>query len=159
VFDRLKVITSRLRGLLTRQRLDRDFEQELDSHLALLTEENIRHGMAPEEARRVARVRLGGVTQLRETNRELHGLPWVETFFQDISHGLRLMPKNLRSTMVSAITLALGIGASTAIFSVVYPILVNPYPYKGADRMANFTIVYGLCGSNRSTGLCPVPVL
>lgn len=71
IFAWLKVLASRLRGLLTRRRLDRDFEQELDSHLALLTEENIRHGMAPEEGRRVARVRLGGVTQLRETHRTL----------------------------------------------------------------------------------------
>ena len=109
----LRVLASRIWGIFTRHRLDDDFQQELDSHLDLLTEENIRRGMSPEEARREARVRLGGVTQLRETNRELHGLPWVETLFQDIRHGLRLMLRNLRFTVVSAITLALGIGAST----------------------------------------------
>jgi putative ABC transport system permease protein len=148
-FDSLRVAASRIHGIFTRRRLDEDFQQELDSHLTLLTEENIRRGMSPEEARRAAHVHLGGVTQLRETHRELHGLPWLETLLQDIRHGLRLMPKNLRFTVVAATTLALGIGASTAIFSVVYPVLVNPYPYAGADRMVDFTIVGKTKGDER----------
>jgi len=77
MFDCLRVIASRIRGYFTLRRLDDDFQQELDSHLALLTEENIRGGLTPEEARRAARVRLGGLAQLRETHRELHGLPWL----------------------------------------------------------------------------------
>jgi putative ABC transport system permease protein len=149
VLDRLRVLTSRIRGLLTRRQLDQDFDQELEAHLALLTEENIRHGLAPEEARRAARVRLGGVTQLRETHRELHGLRWLETLAQDIRYALRMLRKNLRFTTVSAITLALGIGASAAIFSVVYPVLVNPYPYKGASRMVDFGITGKAEGSAR----------
>jgi hypothetical protein len=74
MLDWLKVQVSRVRGLMARRRIDQDFEQELGAHLALLVEENVRRGMAPEEAQRAARLRLGGVTQLRETHRELWGL-------------------------------------------------------------------------------------
>src|SRR5271167_80115 len=89
--DSLRVLASRIRGMLTRCRLDEDFQQELQAHLALLTEENIRRGMTSEEARRAARLRLGGITQLRQTHRELQGLPLVETLVQDIRYALRTL--------------------------------------------------------------------
>lgn len=94
MFGWLRVIASRIRGCFTIRRLDDDFQQELDSHLALLTEENIRRGLTPEEARRAARVRLGGFAQLRETHRELHGLPWLEALAQDLRYALRMLRKN-----------------------------------------------------------------
>src|SRR5215469_10790760 len=94
IFGSIRVFASRIRGTVTRRRLDQDFQQELDSHLDLLREESIRRGMTPEEARRGASVRLGGVTQLRETNRELHGLPWIETLAQDIRYAFRMQRKN-----------------------------------------------------------------
>ncbi len=141
MFDWFRVLACRIHGLLARRELDKDFQQELDAHLEMLTEENIRRGVSPEEARRAARLRLGGTTQLRETHRELWGLPMLESFAQDVRYGLRQVRRNPGFSAVAVLTLALGIGASTAIFSVVYTVLVSPYPYEGANRMVNFSVV------------------
>ena len=89
MFDWLRVGAAKTRALFSNRRLDEDFREELETHLASLTEENLHKGMSAEEASRAARLRLGGLTQLREAHRELRGLPIVETLFRDVHYALR----------------------------------------------------------------------
>lgn len=91
MFGWMRVLTSRIHGWFSAREIDEEFLQELDAHLELLTEQNVHRGMTPEEARRYARLRLGGIAQLREMHRELGGLPVAETFFQDVRYALRIL--------------------------------------------------------------------
>jgi hypothetical protein len=128
----------RLFGLFHRARRGREFAEELESHLALHIEDNLRAGMSPEEARRRAIVKLGGVAQVQELHREQRGLPMLETLFLDLRFGARMLFKNPGFSLIDVIMLAPGIGANTAIFSVVNAVLLRALPYPEPGRLVHF---------------------
>ena len=130
-----------LRNLLSTRRVEVDLDQEVHAHLELLTEENMRAGMPPKEAQRAARIELGGIEQVKEQVREDRLGNWLHSVLSDCRYGLRQLRKNPGATAVMVFTLALAIGATTAIFSVVYGVLLRPLPYTDANRiMAVFEV-------------------
>ncbi|MGA3048322.1 MAG: ABC transporter permease [Terracidiphilus sp.] len=132
---KLRAFVQRLRGLFGHSHPDADFAAELESHVAMHTDDGIRSGLTPAEARRQAFIRLGGAEQTRQAHRERRTLPWLENLLHDIRYGLRIMTRNPGFTSVAVLTLAIGIGASTAIFSAIKPILIDPLPYPNARRL------------------------
>jgi predicted permease len=130
-----------LRNLFSSRRVDIDLDQEVHTHLEMLTDENIRAGMPPEEAQRAARIELGGIEQVKEQVREERLGNWLHSVLSDCRYGLRQLRKNPGVTAVMVFTLALGIGATTAIFSVVYGVLLRPLLYTDSNRiMAVFEV-------------------
>jgi putative ABC transport system permease protein len=131
----VRVFFHRLRAVLLRSRLERELQDEIRTHLEMQAEENLRQGMSPEQARRAAMRQFGGVEQVKEQYRDRRGLPLVETTLQDVRYAGRMLGKAPGFTLVAVVTLALGIGACTAVFSAVNPILFAPLPYPQADRV------------------------
>ena len=132
---KLRALALRLRGLFTHRQPESDFAAELESHVALHTADGIRSGLSPQEARRQALIRLGGAEQTRQAHRERRILPGLDSLLRDLRYGLRMMAHNRAFTAVGVLTLAIGIGASTAIFSAIKPILIDSLPYPHAARL------------------------
>ncbi|MGD0733852.1 MAG: ABC transporter permease [Terracidiphilus sp.] len=128
----LRTFWLRLRGLFGSSA---EFDAELESHVALHTADGIHAGLTPEEARRQALIRLGGAEQTRQAYRERSRLPFLETLMQDVAYGLRVLRNNPGFALITIFTLALGIGANTALFSIVNSVLLNPLPYPHSNEL------------------------
>src|SRR5499426_222973 len=128
----LSRLKSTLRALLRKSQAERDLDEELRRHIELQTEQNIRLGMNPEEARYAARKTFGGVEQAKERSRDARGMRSLEDLWKDLRYGLRMLVKNPGFTLVVTVTLALGIGANTAIFGLVDAALLRPLPVVAA---------------------------
>ena len=131
----LYTIPLRLRSLFRGAQADQELEDELRDHLERKTEEYVTQGMTQEEARRRARLELDGLEQTKEKCRDTRRINWIQDLVQDLRYGLRMLRKNRTFAAIVILTLALGIGANTAIFSVVYTVLLKALPYPHADRL------------------------
>src|SRR5690242_4913039 len=137
-----------LRNLFSNGRVEQDLDQEVRSHLQLLIDENLRAGMSPRQAERAARMELGGAEQVKEQVREARLGNWLHSLIFDCRFGFRQLHKNPGFTLTVVLTLALSVGANTAIFSLVNALLLKSLPYPHPERMG--TIYTRIVGSHTS---------
>ena len=137
---RLRAWFFRIAGFFRKETDEYELSAELESHLQLHIEDNLRAGMNAEEARRQALFKLGGVEQTKEAYRDRRGLPMLETFFQDLRFAARMLRKNLGVTAIVVVTLALGVGANTAIFGLVNGLLLQRLPVPAAEQIVALVI-------------------
>ena len=136
---KLRAWVMRVRGLFNKAALDRDFAEELESHLQMHIDDNIRAGMSPQEARRVAVMKFGGLDQAKEAYRDRSTIPFLESIVQDLRFTLRQLRKNPAFTVTATAMVAVGVGASVAIFAFVDAALIKPLPYQNPSRLVFVT--------------------
>ena len=134
----VRIFASRLYGWLGSGRLDADFDAELQTHLAMLTDDHVRRGMTPDAAARAARLALGGTSQISERQREQRGLPLLDGLVQDIRYALRVFRRSPGFTCVAILTLALGIGVNTTVFTLFDAVALKGLPVTDPGRIVRF---------------------
>jgi putative ABC transport system permease protein len=131
----LRLLTARLRALVGGAAEDREFAQELESHLEMLTDDNLRRGMAPDEAARRARLTLGATSSLQSRHRDVRGFRPLEDFFQDLRFAGRLMLKDKWLSAAAILAIALGIGANTMGFSIINAAFIRGFNFERAEEL------------------------
>ena len=131
----LRAWAVRAGALFRRSRGEREFDEELASHLQLHIDDNLRAGMTPSEARRQALIALGGIEQTKEAHRDRRGIPLIETLGRDLRHGVRGLIKTPGFTLPAIVILGLGIGVNTAVFTMVNAVMLRPLPFQESDRL------------------------
>jgi predicted permease len=131
----LRVLASRIRGLFSKRRLERELDEELHTHIEIATAEYVRKGLSPEDASHAAQRDFGGVEQTKEVYRQRLGLPWIETILGEVRYAIRILGKSPGFTSVALVTLALGIGTSTAVFTAVDSVLLKPLAYHDSGSL------------------------
>jgi len=154
LFSKLSQLWRRLLFYLRQDRFDRELEEEMRFRLEMTAEENLAEGISPEEARYVAQRQFGNQTLLREASRDMWSFRFLETLAQDLRYGLWMMIKNPGFTAMAALTLALGIGANMAIFSVVNSVLLRPLPYRDPHNLLTVWETF----RNQGQSLVSVPI-
>ena len=139
----LRLIYTRLYGLLRKGRVEQEMEDEMRFHLQMRTWENIERGMEPDEAERDARRRFGNIGRIKDQARDIKGGGLMETLSQDLRYGARMLMKQKGVTLIAVLSLALGIGANTALFSVVDAMLLKLLPVKDPQRLVLFQAQWG----------------
>ncbi|HYM01107.1 MAG TPA: ABC transporter permease [Blastocatellia bacterium] len=132
----LRTIFAKIRALLCRSSVDARLEDELRFHQEMLEQDYVTRGMDTKDAGRAARIEFGGLDQTRELSREAHGLTFFESIAQDVRYGLRVALRSPGFTAIAIATLMIGIGGSTAVFSIVNTVLLEDLPYRNPDRLA-----------------------
>src|SRR4029078_12684154 len=148
-----KVLRDRFRALRDSDAVHGEIDEELCFHLDMKTEENIRKGMSPHEARMLAEQQFGRVSRIKELGYSVRGGGLMETLWHDLRSAIRMLRHDAAFTFVAVLTLALGIGMNTAIFSIVNAVLLQPLPYANAHELLT---IYNTSGGDSKFPLSPI---